>query len=412
MKKSHIGAVLAVVVAAVAASLVFSTSSRSAPLGDAYIYSDLSDPAGRLRIQAIDETKPAMLDVEGALAAHVDGASGNTCAVDIDRAVWQGAALSGSFKSLAHMSADVPPMVRTDSHGNCLFPQDDTHLGIVRANRAGAATLAVGAGDFKWNSIDYVPAIDMLAIVGVDQYAIVQNAAAATAIKPVKIHGKVMGLNVDGLSCCARLSPDGKTLYAVADTGDEDLSGHTVLAAFDGATGDFKRVYLPYFGQAIDCQKQETQRAARELCEQHQAFPARSFDKPKIAFAEGDEQSFDLSPDGHTLYARAFTGIDASSDDAQRSQVVAIDTQTGKATPLPIASYGRVAVSASGKYLLVEHATTITSVYVDGVANHGDLSASKAAKDEPRLNLYTLPDGKFVRALSGDKLSGVLLGQF
>lgn len=399
-----------VVVPLLIALLAFTFWPKADPLGDSYIWNDLH--AGKFKIQSLDKPASSVLNVDGVVAADVDGRSGSTCAVDYDRTLWLGTKPSSSFKRVGRVLDHFKPLVRADGRGNCFFSYDESHLGIASAGRDNVTSIAVSEPGFAWTSIDYLPATDTLAMVGGNRFAVVQNPAAATSITTVRINGRVMGLSVDDLNCCARLSPDGKTLYSVADAGDDDMSGHTVLAAFDSATGAFKRVYLPYFGPPRDCAKEETGDDARKLCEQDQVFPGRSFDKPKVAFAEGEDQSFDISPDGSTLYARAYTGIDQESDDAERSQVVAIDTQTGKVTQLPIASFGKLAVSASGKYLLVENATTVASVYMDGIANNGDLSAVKAAKKDPHIGLYSLPDGKLIRTLTGESLRGTLLGQY
>lgn len=425
MKRKHAGNALiryssiGMALALMACLLLAACSASKPATPDGYLWKDDTSSNGRVHVQSVDGSSIGVLSVDEGNAAEVNSVDGTFCVADLQRVAWHGASLSGSPDAHRQMAADnspsgplappiapMPPMIRLDRHGQCLFPVGTAQLGIISTSKPSGATVNIGTGNFTWNSLAYAPATDSLALIGDDQFAVVQNVASLGQIPTVKVHGTAMGLTADSLSCCAKLSPDGKTLYSIAEVGDTNLSGHTVLGAFDAATGEFKRVYLPYFPDLPDCSRISDADEHAE-CEKNSSFPGLDFPPGKsIELESGEPQAFDLSPDGQTLYALAFI-VDSSSDDNQQSQVMAIDTHSGKVTPLPIVAYGAFAVSASGKYLFVEDATTLTSLYAKGMDNHGKPPAAEKDAKHP-IRVYALPSGQFVRELSGEHLIGAL----
>lgn len=394
--------------------VVAACAGKQPPPKDAYLWKDSSGD-NRIHASTVEGSPLGALRVDEAETADLAGTANNACVIAMDtsdvasHSAGLNAAPDVRLRMAPDTSADptdprIPPMIRADRHGQCLFPFG-ARLGWISAQKPGGSSIAIGTDAFAWSSIDYAWATDSVALVGQDQFAVVQDVAKAKTIAPVKLNGKVIGLSADSLSCCARLSPDGKTLYAIVEAGDENMSGHTVLGAFDTGTGAFRQVYLPYFLDLPDCsgiadKEQQTD------CEDHRRFPSLGFYSGKsIELESGESQTFDLSPDGRTLYVRAITGIASDDTDHEQSQVLAIDTASGKVSTLPIVSYGALAVSASGKYLFVEDATTLTSEYIKGMAAQDHAHAS--TKDEHHsIRVYALPSGQFIRELPGDKLIG------
>lgn len=389
-------------------------TGRQPPPKDAYLWKDSSGD-GRIHVSTAEGSSLGTLRVDEAKTADLAGSGDHACAIAMDgndvasHSAGLNAAPDARLRIPPDASTDPtdpppPSMIRADRHGQCLFPLG-SRLGWLSAQKPHGSSIAISGDGFAWSSIDYAWAANSVALVGRDRFAVVQDVAKASTLSPVKLNGKVMGLSADSLSCCARLSPDGKTLYAIVEAGDEDMSGHTVLGAFDTSTGAFKQVYLPYFLDLPDC-RGITDQEQQTDCEEHTRFPGLGFYSGKsIELESGESQAFDLSPDGHTLYVRAITGIASNDTDHEQSQMLAIDTASGKVTPLPIISYGAFAVSASGKYLFVEDATTLTSEYIKGMAAQGHAQSNEKDGHHP-IRVYALPAGQFIRELPGDRLIG------
>jgi hypothetical protein len=403
-------------VAVLLASLTLAAcASKQAGPVDAYLSVDYHH-ASQANLRAVDGSHLGTLPVEEVNAVDLRGTDSDTCMVDTDNVVWHSASPASSPDAhirVPHDSMSADPItdrpiatIRADRHGQCLFPSGAAELGVLSAQKPSGTRVTVGDGNFGWSSIDYVPATDTTALAGTDQFAVVRDVAHAGHVATVKVHGTVQGLTIDNLLCCAKLSPDGKTLYSMAEAGDEDHTSHTVLAAFDVATGAFKRFYLPYFIDLPDCTR-ISDGDQRADCEKDARFPSLSFYSGKSIELEGGAwQAFDLSPDGKTLYVEAITNVEPENGDNEQSQIIAVDVASGKATPLPIAAYGTFAVSASGKYLFVGDADTLAGEYAKGIANH-DQPVAKADERKP-VQVYSLPLGQWVRDLPGDKLIGAV----
>jgi hypothetical protein len=388
--------------------------ARHEAVADAYFRSDAGSFGKALVVQPVDQGEARTFPIPRVMAADMQGT--HICAVDLDRKLWSATYPSGSIDDLGGMPggmspSEAPLLVRADIHGQCFFARDATHLGIGQAGHA-TRSLAIRGDAFAWTGMDYVPALDMLAIVGGTGFAVVGNVATKPDIATVKVHGQVRGMTVDALSCCAKLSPDGRTLYARAETGDAYLTGHDVIGAFDTATGEFKRVYIPHLvdlktlyancavnaGASEEAQANCRKEADGRLVEVEDA-------KGRTTNITAEPHDFDLSPDGTTLYVSVITGIPAASEDGdtERSQLVAIDTRSGQVTPLPISPGAHFGTTASGKYLIADGSETIPVMAVEGSAKP---PATYEKNDVVRA--YALPEAKTVRVVPGEALIGTV----
>jgi len=379
-------------------------------LTDAYFWSKGQGNNGTLVLQPVGTGDARELPVAEVVQANLYGTQ--VCALDIDRKLWGVALPSGDVEDHGHLSPDVPMQILADRHSQCLFPHDATHLGIALAGQRDARSIAIRGDGFAWTSLDYVPGLDMLAVVGEKRFAVVADVAGRSTIDTVEAHGHIDGLTVDGLSCCAKLSPDGHTLYAMAGTTDANFSGRDVIAAFDTGTGEIKRIYLPHFvdpaSVLADCIHDHGEGAdSQSYCETDtKEHPGEVVDANGATVEIiGEPQSFALSADGAMLYVRAVTGVVADDSVAERIQIVAIDTRSGAVTALPVVAHGAFAITASGNYLLAEHAVTVTSLYLAGIAAHGAPVAPTGPDDE-RIQAYALPGGKLAHAVPGQNLVG------
>jgi hypothetical protein len=362
-------------------------AADATPPKDVYLWTDSSLSPMKINVQAIDGSEAKVLPVDDAKNASLALSGDTLCTLDLDHMLWHSSSITGAADAhvripddayhIETMDKSMPFPLRADRHGQCLFPFGNSTLGWISAQTQRVATVTVG-GDFTWSAMDYVWATDSTVLVGRDQLAVVPNVTKAGRVATVKIHGKVHGLTIDSLTCCSRLSPDGKTLYSMAEAVDAGDTAETVLAAIDVASGLFERFYLPYYPGLAGCGK-GLDRKQRADCQDNPK--SLLFDHPQVELEGGEPQHIDLSPDGKMLYVRA--GL--SSD--EKIHVVGIDTDSGKITPLPF-NANAFAVSASGQYLLVENPD----------------NRDTARLPLPGIKLYKLPKGEFVRDLPGREL--------
>lgn len=387
-------------------------SASSTDLENAYLWSK----DGSLVIQSIHGDVIDELSIRNVRHADINVTAGVICAVDATHAVKRATTQTRSADTVGYIPDALPLTALADKLGNCLYPLDPTHIDIAGEKNT---TFQIDSpeGAFEWAGMDYANASDTLAIVGVDRFTVVSNVSYRRTVSTVKIHGEASGLIPHSLRCCAKLSPDGKTLYAIMIAASEDdvLGGITSVGAFDTATGELKRVYVPHRQDlaAIKAQcaalspSSSPDRADCEFYAMHSPSEVTDGDGLSTEMEVDVPQFMDVSPDGRTLYVPAFTGhrADAYRLDNEEQQLVAIDTATGRISQLPFSAYGAFRVLSSGKYLVVENATTLASIYADGIRSENPSPAPTRVKSERQgLQLYALPEGRVANDLPGDVL--------
>ncbi|MGS0897072.1 hypothetical protein ACVBGC_31735 [Burkholderia stagnalis] len=347
------------------------------PAGDGYVRAD----GQHLLIQPL--AAGDTLSVPGGFLISIDiGSDGRTlCGIGGEKDIWAAVLPDAAYRKLGVSNLDTA-ITPQAAHGACFFGADYLHLGIAPADGSPVTAVPIQSDDFVWLGLDYYASSDLLAIVGKDAVAVLRDPVRQKLIRPVRLQGTVRGLKFVTLTCCARLSPDGKTLYAAME-GESDDNEITALGAFDTATGRFKRFYIPYFFNAPrnfpDAKLDDTQNA--------------------VTFETADYGGdLALSPDGKTLYASAFYRS------TSHESMVAIDVETGAVTQLPIAGSNKFGVSGNGTFLVVRGSSKDIP---PGVRLPLNTSVGNPLF-QSLINVFALPGGQYVKTLPGDDFYMIL----
>ena len=167
MKRKHAGNALiryssiGMALALMACLLLAACSASKPATPDGYLWKDDTSSNGRVHVQSVDGSSIGVLSVDEGNAAEVNSVDGTFCVADLQRVAWHGASLSGSPDAHRQMAADnspsgplappiapMPPMIRLDRHGQCLFPAGTAQLGIISTSKPSGATVNIGTGNF------------------------------------------------------------------------------------------------------------------------------------------------------------------------------------------------------------------------------------------------------------------------
>jgi hypothetical protein len=347
--------------------------------GNGYVH---ADDDSRLVIQSLsDDRKVSLFGPDPIPMGRVDISSdGRTlCGSHYDKTIF-GASLPYNFTLTKLSDTNIDEVVTSKAgQGVCFFAYDYLHLGIASLDSGDVATVPFESEDFIWVGFDYRQSIDLLAIVGTQEIGIVRDPAHQKSIKLVRLHGTVRGMTFSSLLCCARLSPNGKTLYAIMTGYNNDNSAITAIGAFATDTGRFERFYVPYLlGSTNGAEDAD-----------FFVFGFRYEDHIVSLGGRYGHNDYDLalSPDGKTLYADVFYG-------KNDKRIATIDTKTGMTTLLPETLYGKFALSGDGKSMIVRQPTGKLPPAAKLVKNADTPSSVNA--------VYSLPEGKFVRIVPGE----------
>jgi len=150
-------------------------------------------------------------------------------------------------------SAVPRPQVAVSLSG-CATPASDTTLLILDKSGQTVTTrlkLPPDMAQFDWRSLVYDDTHEVYLATGAQSYALIPAKQAPESISVTVATGKIAPGSIENtdfssFQCCARLGRDGKTLFSVANLGDENMSGFTGLVSIDVDTGHYRRMYLPF----------------------------------------------------------------------------------------------------------------------------------------------------------------------
>lgn len=223
--------------------------------------------------------------------------------------------------------------------GHCATPASATTLlvldgaGEVRSVRLG---LPEGQIDFDWQDLAYDDVQEMLLLIGRTSYAVIPAEPLPESLRVRVVSGQLQSGSIENthfsnFRCCARLDARGDVLYTVALLVDENMSAFTGLAAIDVASGQYRRMYLP-FAPAW----QQTGR------------PISPFDRPWFELA--GSTNYSLWPRGRQLVLEGFADFSGAND--QRA-ILRVDVDSGNIEANPRRPHASLlGVSKSGRLLL------------------------------------------------------------
>jgi hypothetical protein len=334
------GAVLAAMWLHLQAGLAAEPSAAPAPVvgPDAWVSSELMRHL--LVIGQVPPAKPVAVRVPPTLRADLNTDAQVLCGRNYD-GIWR-----VGLRDLVLHRAAIPqngavlrPKVAVSAQGLCATPATDTTLKALDADgqlRTTRIELPKGVTQFAWQDLFYHDASGNYVAVGSEAFAIIPARdlpprVLAQAVTGTVAQGTIEDTHFSGFKCCAQLSPDGKSLYSVADIGDPDHSGYNAVVAVDTGTARYSKMYLP-FSPIWFASRQHVSR----------------FDKPLFELGSGDTVPLKLSAADGRLYT---IGYDEAPDAETRVLTMRINAASGLVESVPQLKTGDFEdISASGLY--------------------------------------------------------------
>ena len=200
---------------------------------------------------------------------------------------------SGSVTAKAKAPMGLPqPAI--DNHGRCLVVLGPGKLGVL-SDGAAVTEIALPDASDKLPYLSYAVQADRFIAVTDERIYVIHLGEQAPEVVAMVPSGQLGNLKASDWQCCARLSPDGATLYTVMDVVDDFMTGTTVLAAVDVPSGTLRRLYLSH----VDEQ-------------------GKHYELPSSV-----DNAFALSQDGKTIYIAAVI-------DSDHLAWLRVDTVSGK----------------------------------------------------------------------------------
>jgi len=235
-----------------AATQVFAAGNNGPSLSaDAWITADLMRQM--LVIHQPPPAKPIQIRSPGALRVDINTDAALLCGRHSSH-IWQMDLLSRQLVRLdiAQDSAVSGSGIVASRAGCATLVADTMLLVLDKSGRAITTRLVLpqGMGKFDLRNFSYDDAQDVYLVTGATGYAVIPASRIPDSVRVKVVSGKVSegsiaNTNFSNFMCCAHLGGDGKTLFSVANLGDEDDNGFAGLAAIDVITGHYKRMYLP-----------------------------------------------------------------------------------------------------------------------------------------------------------------------
>lgn len=235
----------------------------------------------------------------------------------------------------------VPRPQVTASRSGCATPATDTTIVILdKSGQTQTVQLKLPPGmeKFDWRSFSYDDARDLYLATGATSYALIPAEQAPESVSVTVAAGKISSGSIENtdfssFECCARLGNDGKTLFSVANLGDENMSGFSGLVAIDVDTGRYRRMYLPF--------SPVWHRTGRQISR---------FDQPWFDLPGHAEAALWPRQEGRKLLLSGFSDSDAHVTEAA---VLAIDIESGAVLATPNKKHESFeGLTRSGRHML------------------------------------------------------------
>lgn len=188
--------------------------------------------------------------------ADLDSGSATLC-VRSDRQLWR-MDLAKQRMMVSELPSESSGSLRdvvATHDGSCVTSISDTVMRVLAPTGQMhdiQLLLPKNVKKFDLRSLSYDNKHGALLVIGEQAFTVIQTTSKKEAVKLQAVFGELevgsinQKTHFSELTCCARLSDDGKTLFAYAQLGDEMRSGFKGLIAVDVGTGQYKRLYLPF----------------------------------------------------------------------------------------------------------------------------------------------------------------------
>ena len=241
--------------------------------------------------------------------------------------------------------------VVTTRTGQCATAADDSSLLILDGSGAVHSVrleLPEGQQAFDWQDLAYDDALEMLLLTGRRAYAVIPATDLPARVSVKGVYGKLQAGSIEnthfsGFRCCARLGAGGELLYTVADLGDDDMSGFPGLVAINVASGQYRRMYLPF--------APEWQQTGRHISR---------FDHPWFELAGSTDYALWRQGAGTELVLEGFADFEDAND---QFALLKVDVDSGNVEAVPRGLYTSLeGVSRDGRHLFWRDAQDQTVV--------------------------------------------------